>query len=134
MRSPAPRAAGRRPLYTGLERSLPEGLAERDERLLLAFKQRYGRLADASTRLSLERLCEQILVEHDYDLAVLAQWDGKRRYADHIRKLARLARAYEELRGRDIEGFLRFMSDQEAVGASSSRPWPRRKAPTPSGC
>jgi ATP-dependent helicase/nuclease subunit A len=110
------RAAGRRPLYTGLERSLPEGLAERDQRLLLAFKQRYGRLADASSRLSLERLCEQILVEHDYDLAVLAQWDGRRRYAN-IRKLARLARAYEELRGRDIEGFLRFMSDQEAVGA-----------------
>jgi ATP-dependent helicase/nuclease subunit A len=110
------RAAGRRPLFTGLERSLPEGLGEQDERLLLAFKQRYRRLADASSRLSLERLCEQILVEHDYDLAVLAQWDGRRRYAN-IRKLARLARAYEELRGRDLEGFLRFMRDQEAVGA-----------------
>ncbi len=35
------RAAGRRPLFTGLERSLPEGLGEHDERLLLAFKQRY---------------------------------------------------------------------------------------------
>ena len=109
-------AAGRRPLYTGLERSLPEGLGMEDERLLAAFKQRYARLAEASSRLSLERLCEQILVEHDYDLAVLAQWDGRRRYAN-IRKLARLARAYEELRGRDIEGFLRFMRDQEAVGA-----------------
>jgi ATP-dependent helicase/nuclease subunit A len=110
------RAAGRRPLFTGLERSLPEGLAEQDERLMLAFKQRYGRLVAASSRLSLERLCEQILVEHDYDLAVLARWDGRRRYAN-IRKLARLARAYEELRGRDIEGFLGFMRDQEAVGA-----------------
>ena len=110
------RAAGRRPLYSGLERTLPEGIGERDERLLLAFKQRYGRLTEASARLSLERLCEQILVEHDYDLAVLAQWDGRRRYAN-IRKLARLARAYEELRGRDLEGFLRFMRDQEAVGA-----------------
>ena len=110
------RTAGRRPLYTGLERSLPEGLGERDERLLLAFKQRYGRLTAASERLSLERLCEQLLVEHDYDLAVLAQWDGRRRYAN-IRKLARLARAFEELRGRDLEGFLRFMAEQEAVGA-----------------
>ncbi|HMB18041.1 MAG TPA: UvrD-helicase domain-containing protein [Gaiellaceae bacterium] len=110
------RSAGRRPLYAGLERSLPEGLGEQDKRLLLAFKQRYARLVEASTRVSLERLCEQILVEHDYDLAVLAQWDGRRRYAN-IRKLARLARAYEELRGRDIEGFLRFMRDQEAVGA-----------------
>jgi ATP-dependent helicase/nuclease subunit A len=110
------RAAGRRPLFTGLERSLPEGLGEQDERLMLAFKQRYGRLVAVSSRLSLERLCEQILVEHDYDLAVLAQWDGRRRYAN-IRKLARLARAYEELRGRDLEGFLGFMRDQEAVGA-----------------
>ena len=110
------RAAGRRPIFAGLERSLPEQISSQDERLLRAFKQRYERLAAASTRLSLERLCEQILVEHDYDLAVLAHWDGRRRYAN-LRKLARLARAYEELRGRDIEGFLRFMRDQEAVGA-----------------
>ncbi|HET8652352.1 MAG TPA: UvrD-helicase domain-containing protein [Gaiellaceae bacterium] len=110
------RAAGRRPIFTGLERSLPEQVSADDERLLRAFKQRYDRLAAASTRLPLERLCEQIIVEHDYDLAVLAHWDGRRRYAN-LRKLARLARAYEELRGRDIEGFLRFMRDQEAVGA-----------------
>jgi ATP-dependent helicase/nuclease subunit A len=110
------RAAGRRPIFTGLERSFPEQVSPDDARLLRAFKQRYDRLAAASTRLPLERLCEQILVEHDYDLAVLAHWDGRRRYAN-LRKLARLARAYEELRGRDIEGFLRFMRDQEAVGA-----------------
>jgi ATP-dependent helicase/nuclease subunit A len=110
------RAAGRRPIFTGLERSIPEHASREDQRLLRAFKQRYDRLAAASTRLPLERLCEQILVEHDYDLAVLAHWDGRRRYAN-LRKLARLARAYEELRGRDIEGFLRFMRDQEAVGA-----------------
>ena len=30
----------------------------------------------------------------------------------------RLARSYEELRGRDIEGFVRFIRDQEALGAS----------------
>ena len=30
---------------------------------------------------------------------------------------ARLARSYEELRGRDIEGFVRFVDEQEAVGA-----------------
>ena len=68
------------------------------------------------TRLSLERLCERIVSEHDYDLAVLAQWDGRRRYAN-MRKLARLARSYEELRGPDVEGFVRFVNEQEAVGA-----------------
>ena len=57
----------------------------------------------ASARLSLERLCEQIVAEHDYDLAVLAHWDGRRRYAN-LRKLARLARSYEELRGRRHRG------------------------------
>jgi ATP-dependent helicase/nuclease subunit A len=67
-------------------------------------------------RLSLERLCERIVAEHDYDLAVLAQWDGRRRYAN-MRKLARLARSYEELRGPDVEGFVRFVSEQEALGA-----------------
>jgi ATP-dependent helicase/nuclease subunit A len=110
------RAAGRRPLFTGLERSLPEGLDERDERLVRAFRQRYDRLVASSPRLSLERLCEAVVAEHDYDLAVLAQWDGRRRYAN-LRKLARLARSYEELRGPDIEGFVRFVREQEAVGA-----------------
>src|SRR6202008_2126594 len=86
------------------------------ERLMPAFRQRYERLVEAMPRLSLERLCEQIVAEHDYDLAVLAQWDGRRRYAN-MRKLARLARSYEELRGPDVEGFVRFVAEQEAVGA-----------------
>ena len=110
------RAASKRPMFTGIERSLPADLSERDERLLLAFRQRFDRLAAAMPRLSLERLCERIVSEHDYDLAVLAQWDGRRRYAN-MRKLARLARSYEELRGPDVEGFVRFVAEQEAVGA-----------------
>jgi ATP-dependent helicase/nuclease subunit A len=109
------RVASRRPLFSGLEHNLPPGLAERDERLTRAFRQRYDRLVDAMPRLSLERLCEQIVAEHDYDLAVLAQWDGRRRYAN-LRKLARLARSYEELRGTDVEGFVRFVAEQEAIG------------------
>jgi ATP-dependent helicase/nuclease subunit A len=110
------RAAPKRPLFVAFERGLPESLPERDAQLLRAFRQRYDRLTAASARLSLERLCERIVAEHDYDLAVLAQWDGRRRYAN-LRKLARLARSYEELRGPDVEGFVRFVRDQEAVGA-----------------
>ncbi len=110
------RAASRRPLFSGIERSLPPGLAQRDERLLRAFRQRFDRLVAAMPRLSLEVLCERIVAEHDYDLAVLAQWDGRRRYAN-MRKLARLARSYEELRGPDVEGFVRFVAEQQAVGA-----------------
>ena len=111
------RNAPKRPLYCGLEKELPEGLSERDARLFQAFRQRYGRLAAQASSLSLERLCEQIVAEHDYDLAVLAQWDGRRRYAN-LRKLARLARSYEELRGPDVQGFVRFVAEQDAVGAS----------------
>jgi ATP-dependent exoDNAse (exonuclease V) beta subunit len=110
------RAAPKRPLFVGLERELPETFPERDAQLLRAFRQRYDRLTAAVARLSLERLCERIISEHDYDLAVLARWDGRRRYAN-LRKLARLARSYEELRGPDVEGFVRFVRDQEAVGA-----------------
>ncbi len=111
------RRAARGPIFTGLERALPTDLDPDDTRLLRAFKQRYDRLAEAAPRLSLERLCERIVADHDYDLAVLAQWDGRRRYAN-LRKLARLARSYEELRGPDVEGFVRFVEEQEAVGAA----------------
>ena len=47
-----------------------------------AFRQRYERLARLSLAAGLERLCERIVAEHDYDLAVLARWDGRRRYAN----------------------------------------------------
>ncbi len=110
------RSAGRRPLFTGLERELPTGLSTRDRRLFEAFRQRYERLVRLSGSGGLEQLCERIITEHDYDLAVLARWDGRRRYAN-LRKLARLARSYEELRGPDIEGFVRFVADQETAGA-----------------
>jgi ATP-dependent exoDNAse (exonuclease V) beta subunit len=110
------RNAVRRPIFTALERALPQELDAADAQLVRAFLQRYERLVAASTHFSLERLCEQILVEHDYDLAVLARWDGRRRYAN-LRKLARLARSYEALRGADLEGFVRFVHDQESLGA-----------------
>jgi ATP-dependent helicase/nuclease subunit A len=110
------RAAPKRPLFVALERELPNTLPERDVQLLRAFRQRYDRLSFALARLSLERLCERIVSDHDYDLAVLAKWDGRRRYAN-LRKLARLARSYEELRGPDVEGFVRFVRSQEALGA-----------------
>jgi ATP-dependent helicase/nuclease subunit A len=110
------RAAPKRPLFLPFEKGLPPELAAHDVQLFRAFHQRFERLARIAPTLSLERLLEAIISEHDYDLAALAQWDGRRRYAN-MRKLARLARSYEELRGPDIEGFVRFVGEQEAVGA-----------------
>jgi ATP-dependent exoDNAse (exonuclease V) beta subunit len=85
----------------------------------MAFRQRYDRLLELAAHAPLELLCERVLAEHDYDLAVLARHDGRRRYAN-LRKLARLARSYEELRGNDLEGFIRFVEGQDAVGAKES--------------
>ena len=110
------RNAPRRPLFTPLERGVPEGTSPDDERLLRAFLQRYARLVHLSMRVGLERLCEHVLGEHDYDLAVLARWDGSRRFAN-LRKLARLAGEYEAIRGTDLPGFVRFVREQEALGA-----------------
>jgi ATP-dependent exoDNAse (exonuclease V) beta subunit len=110
------RNAPRRPLFTALERALPDDLDESDERLLRAFLQRYERLVRTSARVGLETLCERVVTEHDYDLAVLARWDGARRFAN-MRKLGRLARDYEAVRGSDIEGFVRFVREQDALGA-----------------
>ena len=110
------RAAPRRPLYTALERGLPSGLAQADQRLLRAFRQRYERLVQLSERVGIEALCERILAEHDYDLAVLARWDGPRRFAN-LRKLGRLGREYESVRGADLAGFVRFVREQETLGA-----------------
>jgi ATP-dependent helicase/nuclease subunit A len=111
--------ASRQPIFRAIERSVPADLSDDDKRLVAAFRQRYDRLIEASARSGLQQLCEQIVTAHDYDLAVLARRDGKRRYAN-LRKLARLAGAYEELRGPDIEGFVRFIAEQEAVGARES--------------
>jgi ATP-dependent exoDNAse (exonuclease V) beta subunit len=111
--------ATRQPIFRGIERSLPGDLSEDDRRLLLAFRQRYDRLLELAAHAPLELLCERIVAEHDYDLAVLARPDGRRRYAN-LRKLARLARAYEELRGANVEGFVRFVEGQQALGAKES--------------
>jgi ATP-dependent helicase/nuclease subunit A len=109
------RAAPRRPLFTGLERGVPDGVSDGQARLLRAFIQRYERLVRVAPRAGLERLCEQVLAEHDYDLAVLAQWDGPRRFAN-LRKLGRLAREYEAVRAADLADFVRFVRNQEALG------------------
>jgi ATP-dependent helicase/nuclease subunit A len=99
------RRAAQTALFRGLEYGLPDGLSEDDARLMRAFRQRFDRLVDAAQQLGMADLLERIVSAHDYDLACLAQADGRRRYAN-VRKLIRLARDYEALRGPDLAGFL----------------------------
>src|SRR5262249_51394230 len=113
------RRAARYSLYGALERALPSRLAERDTTRLRAFRQRFDRSVALSAEVGLEELCERLVAEHDYDLACLAQPDGKRRYAN-VRKLIRLAREYEALRGPDLPGFLHFVDAQTAAAARES--------------
>ncbi len=109
------RAAVRRPIFTALERDEPPpGLAADERRLVLAFGQRFARLVRASSEVSLERLCDLIVAEHDYDLACLAMPDGDRRIAN-LRKLGRLAAEFEAVRGPDLEAFVRFCDEQAAL-------------------
>ena len=127
------RRAARGPIFTGLERTLPADLDEDDTRLLRAFRQRYDRLAEAAPRLSLERLCERIVADHDYDLAVLAQWDGRRRYAN-LRKLAgsrARTRSCAAPTSRASSASSRSRRRSARPSATRSR---RRRAPTRSGC
>jgi RecB family exonuclease len=109
------RAAIKRPIFTALERDEPPpGLNADERRLVLAFGQRFARLVRASAEVSLERLCDLIVAEHDYDLACLAMPDGDRRIAN-LRKLGRLAAEFEAVRGPDLEGFVNFCDEQAAL-------------------
>jgi ATP-dependent exoDNAse (exonuclease V) beta subunit len=95
---------------------LPEALSAEDARLARAFWMRYSRLVAAMAGLTLEQLLERIVSDHDYDLALLAQPDGDRRQAN-VRKLIRLAREFEGVRGPDVEGFVQFCEEQADLAA-----------------
>jgi len=109
------RAAIKRPIFTALERDEPPpGLSPEERQLVLAFGQRFARLVRAAGEVSIERLCDMVAAEHDYDLACLAMPDGDRRFAN-LRKLGRLAAEFEAVRGPDLEGFVGFCDEQAAL-------------------
>jgi ATP-dependent helicase/nuclease subunit A len=75
-------------------------------------------------RLSLAALVETAVTESGYDLAVLMRPAGEARLAN-VRKLGRLAAAYEEREGRDLRGLLDYLaaraeSDAEAQAATAA--------------
>ena len=109
--------AQRQPIFRGIERGTRRSRDD-DRRLVLAFRQRYDRLLESRrTPARAPRACaERARLRPRRSRP---SHDGKRRYAN-LRKLGRLARSYEELRGADIEGFVRFIEGQEDVGAKES--------------
>ena len=110
------RNAVRRPLFTALERSFPRELDGDDERLLRAFLQRYERLVARQPALA------RTALRADPRRARLrpcrARALGR---AAPLRKPAQARRGSlaptRQLRGADLEGFVRFVHDQESFGA-----------------
>jgi ATP-dependent helicase/nuclease subunit A len=115
-------AAGRgRPVWPAVMRAAELGepeladearLAEIPEpelTLLRRFAATIEGLRARGTGLSIAGLIEAAIVETGYDLAVLTRPTGKARFAN-LRKLMRLAAEFETREGRDLRGFLDFLS------------------------
>ena len=120
------RAAGR-PVWEALEAAFgsdPEGagqglagsLAPWDREALSAFATRVAGQRRAAARRSLEAVIEEAVTASGYDRAVLALPGGRRRLAN-VRKLMRLARAFEGEEGRDLRAFVDFLGEQERLEA-----------------
>jgi ATP-dependent exoDNAse (exonuclease V) beta subunit len=130
-------AAGkRRHVWPALERLALDGEGELAEpehleqipagerELLTEFATQLVGLRARAPRLGLAGLIEAAVTETGYDLATLLRPAGEARLAN-VRKLSRLAAAYEEREGRDLRGLLDFLAaraetDTEAQAATAA--------------
>ncbi len=92
--------------------------------LLTQFATQLVGLRARAPRLSLAGLIEAAVTETGYDLATLLRPAGEARLAN-VRKLSRLAAAYEAREGRDLRGMLDFLvaraeTDTEAQAATAA--------------
>ena len=109
------------------ELAAPERLADipaGERALLTEFATQLVGLRARAPRLSLAGLIEAAVTETGYDLATLLRPAGEARLAN-VRKLSRLAAAYEGREGRDLRGMLDFLAaraetDTEAQAATAA--------------
>ena len=95
-----------------------------ERELLTEFATGLVGLRARAPRLSLAGLVEAAVTETGYDLATLLRPAGEARLAN-VRKLSRLAAAYEAREGRDLRGLLDFLAaraetDTEAQAATAA--------------
>jgi len=124
------------PIWPAVERAVgaweaeleePDWLAQipkRDLQRLERFHSRVGALRAEGPRLALEELIERAVADTGYDLAILVRGPGELRLAN-VRKLMWMAREFEANEGRDLRGFLDFVSfrtaeDDEPVAATEA--------------
>jgi ATP-dependent helicase/nuclease subunit A len=86
-----------------------EAIPEDERELLRTFVARIGALRERGSRISLSALIEAAVTDTGYDLAVLSRPTGEARFAN-VRKMARLAAEFEAREGRDLRGFLDFLT------------------------
>jgi ATP-dependent helicase/nuclease subunit A len=89
----------------------PATMAAADVRRLERFREILAGLRAEAPLRPLDSLVDRAISAFDYDLALLAQPNGRRRMAN-VRKLMRLAREYEDQDGRDLRGFLDFAQER----------------------
>jgi len=99
------RAAARRPWQVLAADTLTARLGERDRQLLGAFLALVEAERAGAPRRGLDEVLERAVLATGYDLHVLRLPGGRRRLAN-VHKLVRLAAAFEEVRGRDLRGFI----------------------------
>jgi ATP-dependent exoDNAse (exonuclease V) beta subunit len=122
-----PGSDGDRPDPASERLTAPERLADipaEERALLVEFATGLVGLRARAPRLSLAGLVEAAVTETGYDLATLLQPSGESRLAN-VRKLSRLAAAYESREGRDLRGLLDFLAaraetDTEAQAATAA--------------
>jgi ATP-dependent exoDNAse (exonuclease V) beta subunit len=120
-------ASGDRAADAAEQLTAPERLADipaGERALLTEFATRLVGLRARAPRLSLAGLIEAAVTETGYDLATLLRPAGEARLAN-VRKLSRLAAAYEAREGRDLRGMLDFLAaraetDTEAQAATAA--------------
>jgi len=95
-----------------------QGIPTEELELLRTFVGRIAALRERASRLALPALIETAVTETGYDLAVLSRPAGEARFAN-VRKLVRLATEFEAREGRDLRGFLDFLSARAESGAEA---------------
>ncbi len=93
------------------EESWPGAMPAEDSGRLERFREIVTRLRAEAPLRPLDEIVDRAITAFDYDLALLAMPNGRRRMAN-VRKLMRLAREYEDHDGRDLRGFLDFAEER----------------------
>lgn len=105
---------GRPSLFAALRARDTALLAQGDEAAVARLEAALQEVRTDVGRPGLSGLVERAANSLDYDLVLLSSPEGRRKWAN-IRKLMALADTFEEIRGPDLAGFLRYVARRGGV-------------------